>query len=192
MFRERRKASLKPNRETNPANTMMPHLTPQSTVYYEERGARISDVSIRDPRGNRINILDRYELYFLEFKVAFLEPCLRVRFSMLIKTINGLELAAQWSSPVGMELEGAPAGQQSKVEFPVRLPFTAGTYFANVGVVGTVAEKENMTLHRVVDAIMFRISPAGRIGAIGTPISRTLEGLLFSRSIGPPYKPVPV
>jgi lipopolysaccharide transport system ATP-binding protein len=79
---------------------------------------------------------------------------------MLVKTVSGLALGAQWSAPHGEALDIVPQGMTMRVQFPINLPFAAGVYFGNAGVSGIPRGRaESIVLHRVVDAIMFRVAP---------------------------------
>jgi len=49
------------------------------------------------------------------------------------------------------------------VRLPINLPFAAGVYFGNAGVMGIPSGgTEEILLHRLVDAIMFRVTPVDR------------------------------
>lgn len=137
-----------------------PNLVSQSVVAYTELGAKISDLVFLDEASRQVNILKRGRTYYLEYRVTFAERCSNVRFSMLTKTVSGIELAAQWSQPHSEVGIAAEPGECYVVRFPFALPFTAGTYFANAGMIGMNASGENVIIHRLIDAIMFRIQPA--------------------------------
>lgn len=136
-----------------------PNLVSQSMVAYTELGARISDLVILDEDSRQVNILQRGRTYNVEYRVTFAEQCRNVHFSMLIKTISGLELGAQWSLPHSEVGTTAEAGDTCVVRFPFFLPFLAGTYFINAGMMGINGSGENVVLHRLVDAAMFRVQP---------------------------------
>ncbi|MBR1232026.1 ABC transporter ATP-binding protein [Bradyrhizobium sp. AUGA SZCCT0182] len=137
-----------------------PSLVPASAHSYPSRGALIRNVVIRDSNHLQVNVLERNETYWYEYDVEFDQECTGVRFSMLIKTVEGLELGAQWSLPYGEVMDIVSAGTTLRVKLPIKLPFAAGVYFGNAGVFGIPPDgAEAILLHRMVDAIMFRVAP---------------------------------
>lgn len=137
-----------------------PSLVPASTHSYPSLGALIRNVVVRDDDNLQVNLLQRHATYWYEYEVEFDQECTGVRFSMLIKTITGLELGAQWSSPHHEAMDVVSSGTILRVRLPINLPFAAGVYFGNAGVVGTPSGgTDEIVLHRVVDAIMFRVAP---------------------------------
>lgn len=135
-----------------------PNLIPQSTEEYVPRGAHISDVRIEDPKGNRVNILIPGHEYTYCYKVTFDQPAFKIRFGMLIKTISGIEIAGSVSHAEGEGMDYIEAGQVVQVRFRFQNLFSPQTYFMNAGVLGWVDGQEAF-LHRILDAIMFRIDP---------------------------------
>lgn len=136
-----------------------PSLKPQSTVRYVENGASISDVCILDQDGASVNVLVRNVEYNYQFKVAFTRPAYDVRFSMLVKTVEGTELAAQWSATKGAGVPQIEAGETYLVRFPLKLPFTTGVYFCNAGLTANTATSSDLVLHRIIDAVMISVQP---------------------------------
>jgi len=136
-----------------------PSLVPASTHSYPSRGAIIRNIAIRDGDNLQVNLLERHATYWYEYEVEFHQDCTAVRFSMLIKTVDGLELGAQWSFPYGEAVDSVRAGSTLRVRLPIKLPLAAGVYFGNAGVFGTPPDAtEAVLLHRIVDAIMFRLA----------------------------------
>ena len=135
-----------------------PHLRPKSTVCYEPRGAEISAPQILTQTGEQANILVRGENYIYSYKVTFAEDAQRVRFGMLAKTISGLELGGMASHSVNSPRDSVAAGSSFQLRFPFRCVFLPGTYFLNAGVVANINGVE-VYLHRILDALMFRVQP---------------------------------
>jgi len=133
------------------------NLKSESRLEYEPRGAVITDHRFCNDKSQQINILNSKGEYFYEYDVIFDQKVTGARFSMLIKTVNGLELGALWTTPRGEGLTVEP-GQRVRVKFPVKMPFREGHYFANSGATGFV-DGEYITLHRIVDACAFKILP---------------------------------
>jgi len=90
-----------------------------------------------------------------------------VRFGMMIKNVPGIELAGGASHPLGKGLEFVEEGQQIMVTFEFRNLLGPGAYFLNAGVLGRVDESGEAWLHRVLDAVMFRVEAAPDAVATG-------------------------
>ncbi|MBU4524556.1 MAG: ABC transporter ATP-binding protein [Desulfomicrobium sp.] len=136
-----------------------PHLKPASTLAYESHGGVIRDVRLHDASGYQVNLLERNEIYNCSYEVDFFRAAADVRFGMSIRTVSGQALGGAMSAPV---LAGAVVAveqkQTAKVRFTLRMVLNPGTYFVTVGVFGNVGGEETV-LHRVVDALVFRVVP---------------------------------
>lgn len=141
-------------------------LLPESTVEYGDGRARISGVSIVDPVGRVVNLLRAGQTYRYRYEVEFSEEVLDVRFGMLVKLPSGFELGGQVSARAGEGLLRVHAGSRFRVEFSFRADLQPGTYFGNAGVLGA-GEDEDTYLHRIVDALMFKILPGDSEGLTG-------------------------
>jgi len=83
------------------------------------------------------------------------------------KNVPGIELAGGASHPLGEGLEFVAEGQEVLVTFEFRNLLGPGTYFLNAGVLGRVDETGETWLHRVLDAMMFRVEAAPDAVATG-------------------------
>jgi len=138
-----------------------PDLQPQSTIAYEPRGARIDGVQILDAEGRRVNCLCRGRRYRFTYEVQFDRPATAVRLGMLIKTVAGVELGGILSAPEARTaLSTVEAGTRLRAQFEFLCSVNSGSYFLNAGVVGIDAGEE-IFLHRVLDACIFRVLPQG-------------------------------
>ena len=135
-----------------------PELRPESTVEYGIGTARIRHVRILDPDGVAVNVLRADAEYRFCYEVDFDEDAHQARFGMLLKLVSGFELAGQVSHPTGEALEKVAGGMRVFVEFSFTPRLVAGTYFLNAGVLAQ-REGEELYLHRIVDALMFRVMP---------------------------------
>jgi lipopolysaccharide transport system ATP-binding protein len=133
-------------------------MKPKSTLYYESRGAQISELEITTLNGERVNVLCNGEEYIYGYKVNFTENCRRVLFGMLIKNVTGIEIGGSTSFPLNSPLEEVAADTQMRVEFHFKCRLSQGVYFLNAGVKGLVGD-EDTYLHRVIDAVMIRVQP---------------------------------
>lgn len=134
-----------------------PALVPESTVHYEPRGARIEAPRLVDADGLQVNVLAPGETYRYRFRVRFDASARFVHFGMLIKSTSGVELCGVDSHAHGEGIESVPAGSVVDVAFPFRASLLPGTYFLNAGCVGWIDGEGETYLHRIVDALAFRI-----------------------------------
>lgn len=138
-----------------------PHLIPTSTVALVSRGAEILNPQIMTLDGRPVNHLLAGERYQYAYTVRFSSLCLGVRFGMMIKLVSGTELGGGTTSRETQDLLAeAPAGALVEVKFDFHCCLNPGTYFMNAGVLGDV-EGEEVFLHRLLDALMFRVLPGG-------------------------------
>lgn len=136
-----------------------PGLRPDSTIEYEDRGARIRDAGIYTQSGARVNNLVRGRRYLYRYIVDFSQSRDWVRFSMLIKTTSGAELGGAMSAASLLDaMETVHEGSTVAVQFEFTSSLTPGIYFLNAGVVGMADDTETF-LHRALDVAAFRIMP---------------------------------
>lgn len=140
------------------ADGFNPALVSKSVVAYESRGAVISDIQLINEVGEQVNELNSGYTYRYCYRVKFHRRALMVRFGMLLKTVVGLELGGAVSHSPGRGVPLIEAGQVVDVVFPLNLKLAPFTYFLNAGVVGLDGDEE-VYLHRIVDALPFRIKP---------------------------------
>lgn len=143
-----------------------PHLTPKSTLEYESRGALIRNPRITTTSGEPVNVLVRGKDYIYSYDVSFSQPAWLVRCGTMIKTISGLELGGLMTHPVGQGEAYIEADTTLTPEFRFRCNLMPGVYFMNAGVAG-VKDGEDVFLHRIVDAFMFRVQPESDITISG-------------------------
>ncbi|HEY0588238.1 MAG TPA: ABC transporter ATP-binding protein [Pseudoduganella sp.] len=135
-----------------------PTLVPTSTISYEVRGAEISEPRILTIAGKQVNNLRRGRTYRYVYTVTFNRDVRNVRFGMLIKTINGVELGGAVSANAAFDrIPLVAAGAKYKVEFRFNCSLNSGVYFLNAGLQGDIDGVESF-LHRLVDIAMFRVS----------------------------------
>lgn len=144
-----------------------PHLKPKSTLAYESRGALISDAAISTLSGKRVNCLKRGETYRYGYKILFQHGATNVRFGMLIKSTMGVELGGAVSAPnISESVEYVESGTEINVDFKFKCMLNSGTYFLNAGVQGET-NVDQVYLHRILDACMFRVLPDAENMATG-------------------------
>lgn len=144
-----------------------PALIPRSTVSYASRGAEIRNVRIIDDQERVVNVLTPGTTYFYTYEVDFRREVHHVHFGMFLKSVSGIELGGMGSHPIGEGIETLNPGQVVRVRFKFRNVLLPGTYFTNAGCLGVIDGEETF-LHRIVDAVMFRVE--------APETSRTLGG----------------
>lgn len=137
-----------------------PSLVPVESVCYESRGAKIYSPEILSLEGQKVNVLLQGKRYTLQYRVLFNMDSKNVRFGMLIKTINGLELGGAVSAVPGRGISLLAEGDSYRIEFEFTANLAPGTYFLNAGVVGIV-DGEEVYLDRAVEITAFKILPNG-------------------------------
>ena len=133
-----------------------PGLMPASTMDYDSMGARISNIHIENKDGKKVNVLAPGESYIYCYEVDFDRDSEHVHFGMLVKTTTGYDLGALGSHPFGQSIKSICRGEHFIVQFPFVNAFSPGTYFMNAGCSAVVNGNEQF-LHRVIDAIAFRV-----------------------------------
>lgn len=134
-------------------------LIPCSTVFYESRGAIIESLAIKTLDGEQVNVLVRGQDYIFSYNVKFCCDASKVRFGMLIKTVSGIELGGMISHPQYQYYGPVIAGTVASANFIFKCSFLPGTYFVNAGVSGILDQHDSgdIYLHRIIDAMMFRV-----------------------------------
>lgn len=169
--------------KTKPAASFYdPSLVPASMVSYEMRGAHIGSPHIALANGTPVNLLSSGEEYSFCYSVEFAADAYHVRFGLLIKTTSGFELGGASSAPLGEGLPFVHKGSVINVSFRFRCRLAPGVYFLNAGCSGMV-NGEEVFLHRLVDAAMFRVQPLEdqcRTGVVDFEIEPLVTCLILS------------
>lgn len=136
-----------------------PHLVSKAVLAYESRGAVISSPELLTLGGRKVNCLKAGETYRYTYRVLFERDARHVRFGMLVKTTTGVELGGATSAKqVTDGIAFVAAGSVLLVEYSFVCRLNDGLYFLNAGVSGDCGEGFHH-LHRVVDALCFRVNP---------------------------------
>ncbi|MDH3920262.1 MAG: ABC transporter ATP-binding protein [Rhodospirillales bacterium] len=146
-----------PSPKSLPSADFDPALVPQSTTESIPQGARIIETAILDQDDRRVNLLSPRQAYKLTLTVVFPQPGTQVRYKMIIKTVEGLEVAGAESHPQADNRPFVDAGTKLVVTFPFVTRLAPGTYYVDAGIVGKI-ENRTMVLHRITDAVAFRVA----------------------------------
>ncbi len=132
-----------------------PSLVSKSTVYQEERGARIHSVRILTVGGEQVNALRLGRRYVVEYWSDFSADATRVGFGIGITTTTGFHVAGAKCRASRVELARAGSSLKSSFEFTCLL--LPGHYFVTCQVRG-LPEVDEVPLHRIIDAVAFRVT----------------------------------
>jgi len=149
---------------TNPAPSPPPSEAPpagenfdQQAKAYDVDGAEIVRVRLVDVNGQEVKTLQAGEEYALVYTVRFLEDLREIGFSATIWTVSGLVISGvAGAAKKDTRIRRVVRGQVAEVRFPFRCLLTEGPYFISCGVVSRT-DGQRRVLHRVVDALMFKV-----------------------------------
>lgn len=128
-----------------------------SAVELPQRGASIIDPHLENMDGKRVNVLRAGADYAYVYEVEFTSQHRQVIFGMLLKSITGIELFGMASHSRGEAIELIEPGTRIRVCFRFKTHLRPGAYFLNAGCMGLLDSGEMEFLHRIFDAVMFRI-----------------------------------
>ena len=129
-------------------------LIPQSPIYYDEKGCKISDIKITTLEGKEVNVLNHSHQYVYSYKVEFFEDFSDARAQFVVKTTEGLEIAGGIYY-LYKQVEGEIlSGSTFLVQWKWVNIFNPNIYCLNAG----IASKGDF-VHRIVDAYGFKVLP---------------------------------
>lgn len=128
-----------------------------SAVELPQRGACIIDPHLENLDGERVNVLRAGGDYVYVYEVEFTSERRQVIFGMLLKSVSGIELFGMASHSRGEAIELVEPGGRIRVQFRFTTHLRPGAYFLNAGCMGLLDSGEVEFLHRIFDAVMFRI-----------------------------------
>lgn len=139
---------------------------PNSTVSYPEQGARIDAVTVLDHLGHETGVIAYGEPFTLCFYYTLLQDAADLQLACNLANRTGIRLSGQLhpAPASGQKLHGA-AGDRFSVEFHFRGGLLPGMYFVS----GGLWEKATpgRYLHRVVDAVAFRVHAGSTPASFG-------------------------
>jgi lipopolysaccharide transport system ATP-binding protein len=148
---------------TPPVPTFDPNIPKAPEITYGGGEAEIFDIGMYDESEQPVNVLIVGETYSWRYQVRFHESAQDVKFGVMFKTADGIEVAGINSMSENQHLDRVESGCTVQVSFRLRMNLAPGTYFLNSGVMGTTVNRSGF-LHRRVDVTVVRvIAPQGRI-----------------------------
>ncbi|HYD71250.1 Wzt carbohydrate-binding domain-containing protein, partial [Azospirillum sp.] len=144
-----------------------PNLVAKSRTEYPVNGARIVDPRIETPDGRTVNVLRRGQDYVYRYEVHVERDAYQVLCMMIFRTLQGYGLGGMGSHRPSQLIPEVTAGSVLEVSFRFTCRLFGGTYLTNCGV--TASEYgERQYLHRIVDAVMFRVEAEPDMPPTGT------------------------
>ncbi|ADN08329.1 ABC transporter ATP-binding protein [Sulfurimonas autotrophica] len=129
-----------------------PSLKPKSTIYYEEKGAKISDIKVTTLDGREVNVLIHGYNYIYSYVVNVKNKTEDVRFGFLIKNTLGVAIAGgSYSMREHQGIDIVPEGNYM-IKFSFKCLFNEGEYFLNAG-----CSSFKKHIHRIVDTYAFKV-----------------------------------
>lgn len=141
-----------------PVDWFDPNIPQTKEVTYGNGAAEIFEYGMYNPQGQLVNVLIAGNRYEWGYKVRFYQDARHVNFGMMLKTVDGLDVAGISSNREGCTFDHIKAGSILTVTFALKLNLVPGTYFLNTGVDGHV-NGQHSYLHRRVDICMIRVLP---------------------------------
>lgn len=142
-----------------------PGLQSQSVVAQEECGARIRDVRILAMDEKPVNVLSTGKRYVIEYWTDFARDARKIGFGIGVRTKTGFLLGGARCE--ADRTVSATKGSSRLARFEFSCSLLPGYYFVNCHVRG-ITDTEEISLHRVVDAVIFRVAFDGDLLPSGT------------------------
>jgi lipopolysaccharide transport system ATP-binding protein len=159
----------------NNGDLLDPGLVPETTQAYPVQGAEIESIRILDMERRNVNVLKLGEEYRFEVSGRFLSDVEKVYFGVHIRSISGAAITGQRYPEQGKFVERVRAGQNFCITYGFYMLLLPGVYFAGCGV---WSAGEPNCLHRILDALMFRVTPDQRVLSSGLVDASSMEPVL--------------
>lgn len=144
-----------------------PNMVSKSRVEYDRNGAEILDPRLIAESGERVNVLIRGRDYTYTFRVRFDRELAKIRCGMFVRTVLGHDLGGSGTAGHWDGLEAVRPGDTVTARFRFTCLLLPGTYFLNAGA-SAVIDGQRVFVHRIVDAVMFRVAAETGLIAEGT------------------------
>lgn len=150
--------------EENDPASFDPGLLPETTEFYPKQGAEIHSFRILDSKGRTVNILKPDQNYQFEVSGQFLSDNAGIYFGIHIRTVSGVIITGQRYPGSGSFIGQVRAGESFRIKYGFQMSLVPGAYFVGGGI---WSNHEPACLHRVMDALMFRVSPDEKMKSFG-------------------------
>jgi lipopolysaccharide transport system ATP-binding protein len=154
-----------------------PGLIPETTEIYPVQGAQIQSFLIMDLDGRPVNVLIPGQEYQFQVRGQFLSDNDKIYFGIHIRSISGTIITGQRHPEEGKFLERMVwAGENFRIIYRFKMILVPGGYFVGGGVWSL---NEPNCLHRILDALMFRVTPTQKSNSLGFVNASPTEPVLF-------------
>jgi lipopolysaccharide transport system ATP-binding protein len=127
-----------------------PSLKPKSTIYYEEKGAKISDIKVTTLDGREVNVLVQGREYLFKYKVNLNEINHKILCAMFIKNMQGINLGGgHYPKRNTFMLFNS---KEFFIKWKWKCNLVQGVFFINCGISDT-----NGFLHRIIDSYSIKV-----------------------------------
>jgi len=144
--------------QDDPFDWYDPNMPGADEVVYGTGAAEIVDDGIYNEQERRVNVLIMGRRYVWRYKVHFYRDVYNAQFGIMMKTVDGLDVAGVSSDREKVYFEHVSASSVIEVCFSIKMNVAPGVYFLNAGIVGGV-DGEHIYLHRRVDISVVRVVP---------------------------------
>ncbi len=134
-----------------------PTLKAKSTIYYEEKGAKITDVKITTLNGKKVNVLIQGKEYIYSYKVIPTKKLTKVQYGFLIKRKDGVSLGGGAYPSRDSYLD--TLSKKIIINIKIICNLNNGEYFLNCGVLAELDDKIDY-VHRIFDAYIIKVISA--------------------------------
>ncbi|MSP87957.1 MAG: ABC transporter ATP-binding protein [Alphaproteobacteria bacterium] len=134
-----------------------PDMVSKSRMEYDRQGAEILEPRVTTLAGEPVNVLMRGRDYVYTFRVRFDRKREKVRCGMFIRTVIGHDLGGSGTAGPWDGLDSVEPGQVVTARFVFTCLLLPGSYFLNAGA-AAVIDGQRVFVHRIVDAVMFRVA----------------------------------
>ena len=139
-------------------------------ITYGNGRAEIYEYGIYDELERQVNVVKVGETCTWRYFVRFGQVVYNVNYGMMLKTIDGIDVAGTNNISEGQYHSKVESGSVAQVQFKIRMNVAPGVYYLNAGVSGDTTENEGGFLHRRVDICAVRVIPSD---------GRTIYGIAY-------------
>jgi lipopolysaccharide transport system ATP-binding protein len=143
-----------------------PDMPSPNEVRYGNNDAEIEVHGLFAEDGRRVNVVVSGRRYEWKYGVVFPRDAEQVNFGMMLKTVDGMDVAGLSSGRELIDFHHVRRGTRIEVTFSMRMNVVPAAYFLNAGVVGLV-DGTFLYLARRVDVEMIRVFPPDRRARYG-------------------------
>ncbi len=154
---------LAPSSETD-SSTFDSGLSSETTEVYPMQGAEISSFQILDMNRHTVNVLRLGQNYQFEVSGRFTSDSDNIYFGIHIRTVSGVIVTGQRYPEEGKFIKRVHNGENFRITYGFKMILLPGAYFIGGGV---WSNYEPNCLHRIMDALMFRVAPDPKSKSFG-------------------------